>query len=66
MPKFYVTGGHTEDGVRDDTNVPPLVCYGEDRLDALSRSGITVWTEQEYAAALAALERWNEAKQEGC
>lgn len=48
--KFYVTGGHTEDerGYRDDCKVPPLVCFGKDRIDALSRSGITVWTEAEY------------------
>jgi len=48
--KYYVTGGRlTTDGTpRDDCKVPALICEGHSRLDALTSSGITVWTAQEY------------------
>lgn len=44
--KFYVTGAGIE---------KPIECFGLDRLDALSRSGITVWTEAEYLDAMKVL-----------
>lgn len=55
LRKFYVTGGRlTEDGTpRNDSKVPALVCFGADRLDALTRCGVTVWTEEEYQEYLA-------------
>jgi hypothetical protein len=57
--KFYITGGRTEDalGYRDDYNVPPLVAYGTDRLDALANSGMTVWEEAEWHRAEAIFRR---------
>lgn len=42
LKKFYVTG------FGDDCAVEPLVAYGKDRFDALTRCGITVWTKEEY------------------
>ncbi len=45
---FYVTGGMTAHGLRDDRTVPPLVCYGLGRTDALMNCGITVWSEAEW------------------
>lgn len=51
--KFYVTGGRTENSHRDDRVTEPLVCYGKDRLDALTRSGITVWEAEEYEKVMA-------------
>lgn len=42
--KYYITG------FGNDCLVPPLVCYGTGRIDALLNApGITVWTEAEYA-----------------
>jgi hypothetical protein len=55
--KWYITGGRTEHGVRDDGNVEPLVSYGKDRVEALAHSGITVWSEDEYAEMKALLSR---------
>ena len=46
--KWYITGGRTETGYRDDRRVPPLVSYGVDRLEAVANAGITVWSEEEY------------------
>lgn len=48
--KFYVTGGRlTTDGrPRNDCNVPPLITYGTNRVDALANSGITVWEAQDW------------------
>ena len=47
--KWYITGGRTETGFRDDHVVEPLVSYGKDRVEAIANSGITVWSEDEYA-----------------
>lgn len=48
MVKWFITGGHTEVGNRDDCAVPPLVGFGVDRIDAITNSGITVWSEAEW------------------
>jgi hypothetical protein len=45
--KFYITGfAHTP--TANDCTVPPLISYGRDRIDALVKSGVTVWTEKEW------------------
>jgi hypothetical protein len=46
--KWYITGGRTESGIRDDCHVEPLVSYGADRVEAILNSGITVWSEEEW------------------
>lgn len=46
--KFYITGGQRLDPKQNDCNVSPLVCYGRDRLDALTSSGVTVWHAEDY------------------
>ena len=46
--KWYITGGYTENGRRDDCAVPPLVSHGANILEAVKNSGITVWTAEEY------------------
>lgn len=51
-PKWFITGGHTEHGYRNDRETAPLVCYGHDSLDALANSGITMWKEAEYLDAM--------------
>lgn len=53
MKKWYITGGRTEEfdgaiGRRDDVNVPPLLGYGDNRLDALISTGLTVWSQEEW------------------
>jgi hypothetical protein len=51
IKKFYVTGlAHTKEA--NDCTIPPIICYGTDRLDALLHccegGGLTVWTEEEW------------------
>jgi hypothetical protein len=57
MPRFYVTGGwvQTPEGVVWLERICPwpIICEGTDRLDALCRSGITVWTEEEWQRSIA-------------
>ena len=45
--KFFVTGG---DGWNDCEN-KPIEVTATDRLDAITRAGFTVWTEEEWRAA---------------
>lgn len=52
MHRFYITGGFRDDGSVVIGDVP-LVKEGTDRMDALSRCGFTVWTEQEWVEAQA-------------
>jgi hypothetical protein len=45
--KFYITGiYHTKE--LNDCTLPPIEVEGVDRLDALTRTGVTVWTEEEW------------------
>jgi hypothetical protein len=46
--KWYITGGRHLDPKDNDCTVSPIVTYGEDRGDALGRSGITVWEAAEW------------------
>lgn len=39
--KYFVTGPSL-------TQNTPATCFGQDRLDALTRCGFTVWTEREW------------------
>lgn len=49
--KFYVTGGDRLQRGQNDCNVSPLICWGKDSLDAITRSGITVWEAKHYEDA---------------
>jgi len=53
--KWYITGGYTGIGLRNDRTIPPLIAFGKDRVEALVQSGITVWSDDEYHAMLARL-----------
>jgi hypothetical protein len=45
--KFYITGlYHTTEF--NDCTLPPVECYGTNRLDAIANSGATVWTADEW------------------
>jgi hypothetical protein len=50
MPKFYITGLYHTPELNDRT-LPPIVVEADDRLDALTRTGCTVWTEEEWRQA---------------
>ena len=53
MKKFVITG------YGDDCKIPPKLAYGYDRIDALTRSGITIWSEEEWASAMQRMKDFN-------
>jgi len=48
LQKFYLTGFLVEGSTIPDCDIPPIIAYGTNRLDALLNSASTVWTEKEY------------------
>ena len=48
VKKWYITGGKTENGFRNNCTVPPLVAYGRHPLEAIANAGITVWPEEKW------------------
>lgn len=48
---YYITGGtviHEDGSTESRDSQDPLIACGTSRLDAISRSGITVWSRQEW------------------
>jgi hypothetical protein len=45
---WYITGGHRS--TQTDCDVEPIITKGEDRIDAINNSGITIWSEEEWAS----------------
>lgn len=52
--KFYITGLYHTDELNDAT-LPPVEVEAHNRLDALTRLGATVWTEEEFLRSRARL-----------
>lgn len=57
LKKFYVTGLYRTEKLNDCT-LPPIECFGTDRLDALTHCGLTVWTEEEWTRVNARRSEW--------